>query len=193
MYFSDIIKAFNSFMEGRENYGEVGFSGISIVVINGVKHFKHTLRTDKEDFDIFQKYDEDFISCLIKNKDLLEIKGFEDDLLQDYEVFKKCEDEYEEDTGLRYNKGKPRMELIEAGFMEEVAKILTFGAEKYEIDNWKRFDKEKRFQTIGSLMRHLEAYRKGEKTDPESNCSHLCHIVANAMFLWWFDRNPIDK
>lgn len=124
---------------------------------------------------------ENIIEEIIKHKDYLLMMGFVDDLGKNV------------DTGLRYNSGKPRMELIEAGFMEEVAKILTFGAEKYEIDNWKKFDNQKRFQTIGSLMRHLEAYRKGEKTDPESNCSHLCHIVANAMFLWWFDRNPLDK
>ena len=98
-----------------------------------------------------------------------------------------------EDTGFRYNTGKPMMELIEPGFMEEVAKILTFGAEKYDTNNWKKFDSVKRFQTYGSLMRHLEAHRKGEKTDPESGCSHLCHIVANSMFLWWFDNNPLDK
>lgn len=124
---------------------------------------------------------ESIIEEIIKHKEYLLVMGFVNDL------------EKNVDTGLRYNKGKPRMELIEAGFMEEVAKILTFGAEKYEIDNWKKFDNEKRFQTIGSLMRHLEEYRKGNKMDSESNCSHLCHIVTNAMFLWWFDRNPIDK
>lgn len=124
---------------------------------------------------------ENIIEEIIKHKDYLLMMGFVDDLGKNV------------DTGLRYNKGKPRMELIEAGFMEEVAKILTFGAEKYEIDNWKKFDNQKRFQTIGSLMRHLEGYRKGNKIDDESNCSHLCHIVANAMFLWWFDKNPIDK
>lgn len=204
MYFSDLFNAYHKFIEGQTCYEMPYIESVALVTIKGVKNLKYTIRTFKEDFNIFQKCDEDFNICLIKNADLLKSKGFEDDLLYGYEEVKKCEDEDEdeddfeedegaEDTGLRYNKGKPMMELIEPGFMEEVAKILTFGAEKYEIDNWKKFDKIKRFQAYGSLMRHLEAHRKGEKTDPESGCSHLCHIVTNAMFLWWFDNNPIDK
>lgn len=204
MYFSDLFNTYDRFMKGENCFGEVSIESVALVSINGVKNLKYKVVTYKESFDIFQKYDEDFYSCLIKNTDLLKAKGFEDDLPHSYDEFEKnneeleecyedeCDDETE-DTGLRYNTGKPMMELIEPGFMEEVAKILTFGAEKYEIDNWKKFDKIKRFQAYGSLMRHLEAHRKGEKTDPESGCSHLCHIVTNAMFLWWFERNPLDK
>lgn len=197
MYFSDLLNAYHKFIEGETCHELPYIESVALVNVQGVKNLKYTIRTFKEDFNVFQKCDEDFKTCMIKNADLLKYKGFEDDLLYDIE---ELEDdyEYEEDeetevTGLRYNKGKPRMELIEPGFMEEVAKILTFGAEKYDINNWKKFDIVKRFQTYGSLMRHLEAHRKGEKNDPESGCSHLCHIVANSMFLWWFDRNPLDK
>lgn len=185
MYFSELCVAYYKFIEG-ETCNELPYiESVALVAIKGVKNLKYTIRTVKEDFNIFQKCDEDFVACLIKNADLLKSKGFEDDL-----VYSGEELEYEEteDIGVRYNKGKSRMELIEPGFMEEVGKILTFGAEKYEIDNWKKFDKHKRLQTYGSLMRHLEAHRKGEKLDPESGCSHLCHIVTNAMFLWWFDK-----
>lgn len=197
MYFSDLYNAYHKFIDGETCHELPYIESVALVTVQGVKNLKYTIRTFKEDFNIFQKCDENFKVCMIKNADLLKSKGFEDDLLDGYEEleddYEYEEDEETEDTGLRYNKGKPRMELIEPGFMEEVAKILTFGAEKYETDNWKKFDKIKRFQTYGSLMRHLEAHRKGEKIDPESGCSHLCHIATNVMFLWWFDRNPIDN
>lgn len=197
MYFSDLFNAYDRFMKGENCFGEVSIESVALISVKGVKHLKYEISTFREKFNLFQKYDEDFRTCLIKNYNILKSKGFNDDPENDKEEIEECYedecDEETEDTGLRYNTGKPMMELIEPGFMEEVAKILTFGADKYEINNWKKFNRIKRFQTYGSLMRHLEAHRKGEKIDPESGCSHLCHIVANAMFLWWFDNNPLDK
>lgn len=36
---------------------------------------------------------------------------------------------------------------------------------------------------IAAAMRHFEAYRKGEKDDPESGMPHLWHCACNIMFL----------
>ena len=42
------------------------------------------------------------------------------------------------DRSLRYNKGKPDYSLIPLELLEEAARVLEYGASKYERDNWKR-------------------------------------------------------
>ena len=39
--------------------------------------------------------------------------------------------------GVKYDKGKPQWDLLPWKEMEDVVKVLTFGASKYASDNWK--------------------------------------------------------
>lgn len=88
---------------------------------------------------------------------------------------------------------KLRLELLEPEFIEGIGKIITFGAQKYEADNWKKASNPENIKRIkGSLLRHTFSYLKGEKVDPESGESHLYHIGCNLMFLDYFDRNALD-
>lgn len=82
---------------------------------------------------------------------------------------------------------KNRLDLIEPEFIEAVGEVLTYGAEKYEPNNWQKVeDAENRY--YAAALRHLMAYRKGEKIDPESGISHLKHVATNIMFLLHFER-----
>lgn len=82
---------------------------------------------------------------------------------------------------------KNRLDLIEPEFIEAVGEVLTYGAEKYEPNNWQKVeDAENRY--YAAALRHLMAYRKGEKVDPESGISHLKHVATNIMFLLHFER-----
>lgn len=83
--------------------------------------------------------------------------------------------------GLKYDGGKPRMDLLSTIFLEGVAKVLTFGAKKYAAHNWRNGIEQSRL--IGAAMRHLTAYNNGEDTDPESGLSHLDHLGCCVMFL----------
>jgi len=65
--------------------------------------------------------------------------------------------------------------------MEEVAKVLTFGAKKYSPNGWRNGFMWTRL--IGSTLRHLSAFSRGEDLDPESGLSHLSHAGANILFL----------
>jgi len=82
---------------------------------------------------------------------------------------------------LKFDSGKLRMDLIPPEAVEELAKVLTYGAQKYGDRNW-----EKELDTgrvVGALLRHLLAWQKGERLDQESGLRHLSHLLCNAVFL----------
>lgn len=90
-------------------------------------------------------------------------------------------------TGRKDDKEKNRLDLVEPEFIEGIGEVLTFGANKYEPNNWQNVeDAENRY--YAAALRHLIAWRKGEKTDPESGLSHLDHVACNIMFLKHFER-----
>lgn len=92
---------------------------------------------------------------------------------------------------LRFNEGKPKLSFIDLGSMEDMARVLEFGAKKYDRNNWK---KGLPYSSIlDSMMRHIAALQKGELIDPESGLPHHGHISCNAMFLEYCIKNCPDK
>lgn len=90
-------------------------------------------------------------------------------------------------TGRKDDKEKNRLDLIEPEFIEGIGEVLTFGADKYEPNNWQNVEDAKN-RYYAAALRHLMAWRKGEKTDPESGFSPLDHVACNIMFLKHFER-----
>ena len=86
------------------------------------------------------------------------------------------------EAGVKYDHGKVRWDLFPPGPLEEIGKVLTFGATKYDDDNWKKVDGWKR-RYFAASMRHLWAYWKGEGKDPETGLSHLAHAMCCIIFL----------
>lgn len=86
-----------------------------------------------------------------------------------------------EATGLKYDKEKPRMDLIDADFLEGLAKVLTFGSKKYAAHNWRGGIAVSRL--IASSYRHLGAVNRGEDIDQESGLPHVYHLACCVMFL----------
>lgn len=84
--------------------------------------------------------------------------------------------------GRKYDSGKPEFSLLPPWALESVAKVLTFGAEKYDIDNWKHVSNGE-YRYRNAALRHINDYVKGEKTDPESGCNHLAHAICCLMFI----------
>ena len=87
---------------------------------------------------------------------------------------------------LKFDRAKPRFDLVDPWFSEDTAKVLTMGALKYAEDNWKLNTDIKRY--IGALERHLNEIKKGEFIDDESKLQHTAHIACNAMFLHYMIR-----
>lgn len=98
-------------------------------------------------------------------------------------------DAWEEDSdtpakvgGQKFDDAKPMMDLIPPHMEEEVARVLTFGAQKYAPDNWRKVPNlRKRY--IAAAKRHINALVKGEQLDPESGLHHAAHAVCCLMFL----------
>lgn len=97
---------------------------------------------------------------------------------------------------LRFNTGKPRLDLIPQQPLVHVANVLTRNIPKYGLRNWE--NGLSWTETSGSAMRHLAAYLSGEDFDAETGEYHLAHAATNILFLLEFyktypqgdDRNP---
>lgn len=89
----------------------------------------------------------------------------------------------------RFNTGKTRYDLVPKYPLEQIAKVMTRGAEKYAPYNWAKGMPWSECEA--SLRRHLEAYALGEDFDPETGLYHLAHLAVNAMFLIdYYRSNP---
>lgn len=85
-------------------------------------------------------------------------------------------------TGSKHDTGKPLMGAVPPNALLAVAKVLTFGAEKYGRDNWRQVENaETRY--LDAALRHINAYQRGELADPEGGESHLAHAVCSLMFM----------
>ena len=69
----------------------------------------------------------------------------------------------------------------------EIAEVLTFGAEKYDANNWCRGARWGRY--FAALCRRIFAWWGGEEKDPETGKSHLAHAGCCLLFLMEYQRN----
>ena len=83
-------------------------------------------------------------------------------------------------NGLKYDDGKPRLDLVPPEAVMALGRVLTYGAEKYAPNSWRGVEPER---YVAALLRHLMAYQMGETHDPESEMPHTWHVLTNAAFL----------
>jgi hypothetical protein len=84
-------------------------------------------------------------------------------------------------SALRFNKGKFLMSLVPTSLLRYTAAGLTYGAIKYNKDNW-RTGFEYR-SLLDSLKRHLSDFEDGKDFDEESGLPSLALIATNLAFL----------
>lgn len=97
------------------------------------------------------------------------------------------------DLAKKLDKGKPRVDLINPRFLEELGEGLGFGASKYSDYNYREGEGLDRSRLYASAMRHLLAYAKGEKVDQESEISHLTAVAINCMMLYTLEEEGKGK
>ena len=83
--------------------------------------------------------------------------------------------------GKKYDGEKPRMYLLPPKALIEVSKVLTFGANKYDENNWSKLDNLQNRYT-GAALRHIFAHMDGEDLDPETDLDHLAHAICCLLF-----------
>jgi hypothetical protein len=87
-------------------------------------------------------------------------------------------------------KGKLRYDLVCPFALEEMVKVLTYGAEKYDLSDLDvNYQKPHSYHKLyAATQRHLNKWlqeMKGDDdgTDKDTELSHLAHAMANIMIM----------
>lgn len=81
----------------------------------------------------------------------------------------------------KHDAGKVDLSLLPFAALEDVARVLEHGADKYAPHAWRRVpDGHARY--VKAALRHLHAHARGEVLDPESGLPHLGHAAASILF-----------
>lgn len=88
----------------------------------------------------------------------------------------------------KFDGGKSRLDLLPFAALEEIGRVLDYGAKKYGENNWRKgiTDDGKpvnRQRYVAALLRHITAHQKGQNTDSESGLPHLTHAACCILFL----------
>lgn len=95
------------------------------------------------------------------------------------------------DQSTKTDAGKLRMELIPTSAMKSLGRGLTFGAEKYSPNSWKKVEADR---YIGALLRHIVRFMDDPLgRDDESGLYHIEHVLCNAAFLNDFVQNSPER
>lgn len=89
--------------------------------------------------------------------------------------------------GTKHDDGKIPLDLWSPDALEETARVLAFGASKYEPYNWAKGIKYNR--VFAALLRHLWAFWRRERNDKETGLHHLAHAMCCLMFLLHYEMN----
>lgn len=81
---------------------------------------------------------------------------------------------------------KLRWSLVPLGPLEAIARVLNFGAAKYAPHNWQKVDNATE-RYYDAALRHLFAWRKGERLDAETGLPHLAHACTCLLFVLWHE------
>jgi len=89
--------------------------------------------------------------------------------------------------GLKYDGGKTMLGLFPPLALEEVSKVLTYGAQKYAKHNWSKGIVYSRL--YDASLRHLNSWNNSYESDldDESGISHLAHAICCLSFLLHFE------
>ena len=84
------------------------------------------------------------------------------------------------------------MGLVPVTAIEQIAKVMTYGATKYGAHNWTKGIAYSRL--IDAMHRHLSSWENCYESDndPETNLSHLAHAACCLSFLIHFETIKRD-
>jgi hypothetical protein len=86
-----------------------------------------------------------------------------------------------QESFVKHDQGKPRMDLIFWPAIEDLAKVLTHGTKEYDDNNWHKCTSVMRY--FAAAMRHLVKWWAGQDNDKDSGLPHLSHAMCDIMFV----------
>ena len=92
---------------------------------------------------------------------------------------------------VKHDSGTARYDLLPTEYLEATAMVLGFGADKYGQRNWEQGMSWGR--VFAALMRHMWAWWRGEKADPETGYSHLWHASCCMAFLVAYEARSVGS
>lgn len=121
----------------------------------------------------------------------------EDDMTDDEVTAKQVKDYVDKilppptTEGRKDDQAKVRWDLLPGDALNEIAKVLTFGANKYGDRNWEKGMAWHR--PFGALMRHMWDWWRGAPPDKETGLSHLAHAGCCLLFLLSYELRKTGK
>ena len=94
-------------------------------------------------------------------------------------------------AGYKLDENKLPWHLLPPDAVEEIVKVLQFGASKYSDRNWEGGMAWHR--PFSALMRHMWAWWRREEADTETGLSHLAHAGCCILFLIAYEKRVIGK
>lgn len=91
----------------------------------------------------------------------------------------------------KHDANKPRYDLIPPDALDSIAQVLAYGADKYSPRGWEKGTSWGRY--FAACMRHLWAWWRGERLDPESALPHLAHAACCVMFLLAYEIREVGE
>lgn len=88
--------------------------------------------------------------------------------------------------GKKFDNGKDDWSLVPVEELNGIVKVLTYGKNKYGSWNWEGVESDRYYS---ALLRHIFAWRSGEKNDKESQLHHLAHAMVNCIFLMYKEKS----
>lgn len=85
---------------------------------------------------------------------------------------------------LKQTSDKCRYHYLIDEFIEEMAAVREFGAQKYAPWDWMLGRDWSDY--IDAMRRHITSFNQGEDLDPDSGLHHMAHVAVNSMFLFYF-------
>lgn len=120
----------------------------------------------------------------------VESNGFNYFTGEDIESISLCPDV--DSAGPKHDGGKPDWTLLPMFAIEEVVKVLDFGASKYYRGSWRKVPDAKRRYIAAAYRHFMDYYFRGIRNDEESGFHHLAHAACCVLFVLQLDLRGAD-
>ena len=86
---------------------------------------------------------------------------------------------------MKYDDGKPRYELLPAGAIDNLAKVLTFGADKYAANSWRGLENGlERYRLLYFVTHSLYKRVNSWTLNQVYHIQHMLCVVQRSLTSW---------